>query len=433
MNKLVGLNSKISEAIDKLAEIPIVMVIDENNRLLGVISQGDVRRALERGISPEDKIDKIINRNPLKAVVKGEYIDYPNEDEIERVAIYGKSYIPVVNENGVLVNMYIVNSKKPSFNTYDLIIGGAGYLGSVIAEKLANNKREVMIFDNFIYGIHNRPNEFIKMKRGDILQIEQLTEAISKARSVVLLAGFVGDPASSINPKKSMDLNAFSTAIIADIAKYYGIEYFVFASSCSVYGATKGDEELTEESALNPVSIYANTKIISEKILMEKADSKFKPIIFRMGTLYGPSPRMRYDLVINKFAAKLANGEPIEIYGGNQWRPFIDVRDAAEHYIKAIEGNHKAGIYNIANVNLKIRDLGEIIKRIDDTANIKYVETKEDERNYRVNADKAKKEFGVIFDHPVEQSIIEIRDMPNSKEYFKPIYNNYEYLKLISN
>jgi len=221
-----------------------------------------------------------------------------------------------------------------------LVTGGAGYLGSHLVELLLCNHYKVRVLDNLSFG--DNALKILKKKfkfeliKGDIRDLRVVLNSMEGCDAVVHLAGIVGDPASKLDPIQSAEINYLSTKLVADAASYFQIKQFLFASSCSVYGASK-NRLLSEKSKLNPVSIYAETKLKSEEIILEESQKYLSPTILRAGTLFGYSNRMRFDLVINLFAAQALSKHKIIIEGGNQWRPFVHVKDTALAYLLVLE------------------------------------------------------------------------------------------------
>jgi nucleoside-diphosphate-sugar epimerase len=179
--------------------------------------------------------------------------------------------------------------------------------------------------------------------------------------------------------------------MVAEVAKGNGVQRLIFASTCSVYGAS--DQLLDEHSLLNPVSLYARSKIASEKVLRMMADDNFTPVILRFGTIYGLSGRTRFDLVINLLTAKAVVEGRIPVFGGDQWRPFVHVDDAALAVVKALQAP-RAQVYDqIFNVgsdeqNNTIQHIGELIARLVPTAQLMSSGSDTDRRNYRVRFNK---------------------------------------------
>jgi nucleoside-diphosphate-sugar epimerase len=205
---------------------------------------------------------------------------------------------------------------------------------------------------------------------------------------LVHLAAISNDPSAEANPDLTDEVNFKATLALATAAREKGIR-FVFSSSCSVYGDASG--LLTEDGAVNPLTCYATSKVKSEQALLSMATHTWRPLVLRNGTLFGYSPRMRFDLVVNIFALYSTLSGEIQIFGdGAQWRPFLSVHDCARAFIHLIEKNHLAHLcYNVANENLRIVDVASIFRRINPSIKISHVTVHDpDRRDYRVSAQR---------------------------------------------
>ena len=251
-----------------------------------------------------------------------------------------------------------------------LVIGGAGYIGSALLPKLLADGYRVRVLDLFLYGtnpigsILSHPE--LEIVRADFRRVDALVAGMQGVDHLVHLGGIVGDPACAIDEDLTIDVNLAATRLIGEVAKGNGIKHFVFASTCSVYGAA--DELLTENSALNPLSLYARSKAASEQLLLEMADDRFTPIIVRFGTIHGLSGRTRFDLVVNLLSAKAVFEGCITVFGGDQWRPFLHVDDAADAVAQllCLPPGRGAEIFNVGSnsENYTIAQVGQIVKRI---------------------------------------------------------------------
>jgi nucleoside-diphosphate-sugar epimerase len=247
--------------------------------------------------------------------------------------------------------------------------------------------------------------------------------------SIIHLAGIVGDPASKIDTVESTEINYLSTKLIVDAASYFQIKKFIFASTCSVYGASD-NRLLNESSKINPVSLYAETKLKSENIILNHLSKKVTPIIFRTGTLFGLSERMRFDLVINLFVGQALTEHKIIIEGGEQWRPFLHVEDAANAYLLALQ-NQKSKIHGIFNLggnelNHQLKDIVNFISQEIHSTKIGYSKIT-DKRNYRVSFNKIKKSLDFEPKRTISYGINEIKNAIISKKiksWKNPIYYN---------
>jgi len=207
--------------------------------------------------------------------------------------------------------------------------------------------------------------------------------------------------------------------------------------SCSVYGASETPGvRLTEDSPVNPASLYAEMKLKSEKGIMEAMDDNFSPTILRMATLYGLSPRMRFDLVINSLTAKAVTEGKITIFGGNQWRPLVHVDDAAEAYIRCLEtpiDEVRGQVFNVGSnqQNYKILELGSILQSIIPNVQIENRDELTDERNYSAAFDKISNVLGYTAERTIQDGIAEVKhafDEGIIGDYTDKRYSNYESL-----
>lgn len=446
------------------AGLGIAFIVNENNKFLGLVTDGDIRRAILKGIDIDKTlIEQIMNRNPL--LVKRAWAEEKLQNFLQSSKIlsmvprYEAMKIPVLDENEQVVDILYLSKKKyeeiekPIIRVeYEvresrpvnkvLVIGGAGYLGSILCRKLLEKGYIVRVLDNLMYGdegirdLYNHPDfEFIK---GDMRNLQIVMECLKRMDAVIHLAAIVGDPASSLNPQDTIEINYLSTKLIAELCKYYQINRFLFASTCSVYGTSPTPEaRLDEKSPLNPVSLYAEMKLKSEKGILELVDENFSPTILRMATLYGLSPRMRFDLVVNLLTAKAVMDKNIIIFGGEQWRPNLHVKDAAEAYIKCLEApieKVKGEIFNVGSneQNYQIKEIGEIIHKMIPNAEIIIDKENPDRRDYNVDFDKINKILNYKTEYTIKDGVSEIRDAIIKgliKDYTDSKYSNYKYLQ----
>jgi len=309
-----------------------------------------------------------------------------------------------------------------------LITGGAGYLGSILSRRLLKKGYHVRIMDDLWYGKESikdcLTNDKFELVHADIRNLVETVRALRDVDGVIHLASIVGMPASSIEPRTSEEINYLATKNIAELCQLHNIETYIFASTCSVYGS-QPNKLITEKSPVSPLDYYAKQKFLSERAIgwLNRA-----PTILRFGTLYGFSPRMRFDLVINLFIAQaLCNGK-ITVFGGDQYRPFLHVDDASESILFALEKN-LTGTYNVISENLTIL---EAAKKISDSINcdIEISHENEDIRNYKVSDGKIR-QMGFLPKKNIENAIIEIKQAIESgqiKDFNDPKYNNYKLL-----
>ncbi len=319
-----------------------------------------------------------------------------------------------------------------------LVIGGAGYIGSALLPKLLDKGYEVRLLDLLIYGTEpieellKYPN--LEIMEADFRQIDKVVEAMRDIDAVIHLGAIVGDPACALDEELTIEVNLMATRMIAEVAKGSSVSRFIFASTCSVYGAN--DMLLDERAALNPVSIYARSKIASERVLMSMASDDFAPTILRFGTIYGLSGRTRFDLVVNLLTAKaLVEGE-ITLFGGDQWRPFVHVDDAALAVLNVLEAPMPLVGKEIFNVgseeqNHTIQQIGEMIKQFVPTAKLISKGADADKRNYKVSFAKIQRRLGFKPQWTLERGIQQVMDaLQNGKviDYQDARHSNVKFL-----
>lgn len=276
-----------------------------------------------------------------------------------------------------------------------LVTGGAGYIGSALLPKLLAQGYRVRLLDMLLYGaepiaaILDHPR--LDLVHADFRQIDRVVAAMHGVDAVIHLGAIVGDPACALDEELTIEVNLEATRTIANVAKGFGVDRFVFASTCSVYGASDGI--LDESSELNPVSLYASCKIAAENVLRPMADQGFTPVVLRFGTVYGLSGRIRFDLVVNLLAAKGMIERKITVFGGSQWRPFVHVDDVARAIVMAFEAPRPVVHNHVFNVgsdeqNYTIQEVGEIVHRVIPSAELETSGSDTDRRNYRVSFEK---------------------------------------------
>ena len=302
-----------------------------------------------------------------------------------------------------------------------LVVGGAGYVGGGIVDTLSK-KNEITVYDSLIYESAFRKD--VNFIYGDIRDYKKINSILNNFDAVVWLAALVGDGACSINPTLTHEINSET---VKNLVKNFNGK-IIFLSTCSVYGAQEG--VLDENSEVNPLSEYASSKLIAEKYL-EESDA----IIFRLGTLFGISDqfsRIRLDLVVNILTTKALVDKKMSVFGGEQWRPLLHVKDVANAIEHNISSNTK-GIFNLHYKNFKIIEIAEKIKeKIPDVS----IETTplpfQDARNYQVSSDKLKRETGFEASIELTQGIEEMYNLISSnriKDINDPRYSNQNFLQ----
>jgi nucleoside-diphosphate-sugar epimerase len=283
-----------------------------------------------------------------------------------------------------------------------LVTGGAGYVGSTFIRDALSLGYKVRCLDLLIYGgksligFMNHPNfDFIN---GDIRNRKVIKDSLNNVTTIVHLAAIVGDLPCKVAPSSAYQINFEGTKLIADIAKEKGVKKFIFASTCSNYGVSDSSQYATETSVLNPVSLYAETKIDCERYLSSVSDDKFSTTCLRFATAFGTSFRTRFDLLVNSFAYEAWTTQSIVAFAADTWRPYIHVADMSRillMIIKAPLSKIRGKIFNAGSThqNYLKKDLVEILKAVMPELKTKYIDSIDDRRNYKVSFDKLENTF----------------------------------------
>ena len=334
----------------------------------------------------------------------------------------------------------------PASNGKILVTGGGGYICVVLAEKLVERGYAVKLLDTFYWGME--PIKHIKDKveivQADIRDVGK--EVLKDVFAVIHQAGLSNDPMAEFNPEANFEINTKATKRFAQMCKENRIKRFTFASSASIYdkGLMAKDVLQDENSKVNPKAAYSTSKYKAEQELLKLADKNFCPVIFRQGTVYGFSPRMRYDLVVNTMLKNALIYDRIDVFcGGEQWRPLVDVKDVAEAHIIAAEAAEEkvcGQIFNLVYKNYRVLELAHWVRKalreikgMNPEIEVDYSSRKD--RSYRISGEKIKKILGWEPKISVEESI---KDMVKKIEkygynnYMHPRYYNIEWMKLLN-
>ncbi len=295
-----------------------------------------------------------------------------------------------------------------------LVTGGAGYIGSVLTRKLADKGYKVRVIDSLIFGkdgifdlvAKNR----VELIAEDIRNEEVLKKALSNIDCVIHLAAIVGEPLCNKIPAAARQINELATTKLVSLSKKAGVSRLIYASTCSNYGSSS--ELVDESSPVNSLSLYSETKVHSESIVLDSKDSSFEPCVLRFATAFGLSPRMRFDLLLQEFIRDAFANKKIVVFGPNYWRPLVHVVDISNACILAIENSSSkisGEIYNVGSddQNYKKIDLAEMVRKNISTE-IVVLELRKDPRNYRVSFDKIRTRLGFRNEKTVSDGIAEI-------------------------
>jgi nucleoside-diphosphate-sugar epimerase len=297
-----------------------------------------------------------------------------------------------------------------------LVTGAGGYIGSVLCEQLLDGGHEVRALDRMFFGrqtlahLEDRPG--FQIIRDDIRYVGP--EPFEGVDVVMHLAGISNDPACDLDPRITQEVNVDGTVRVAKHAREAGVSRFIFSSSCSVYGASDGGI-LHEDSPRAPVSLYARTKIESEEDLMGMHSEDFAVTMLRNGTVYGISPRMRFDLVINLMTLYAHRHRKIFVLGGGQqWRPLVHVYDVARAFVAVMDApiDKVAGeVFNVGETdhNFQTVRVAQMVRDVLPYTNVEIVPDDPDRRSYRVGFDKIRDVLGFEITRTPHEGIVEIK------------------------
>jgi nucleoside-diphosphate-sugar epimerase len=330
-----------------------------------------------------------------------------------------------------------VGEKKEIRNV--LIIGGAGYIGSVLTRQLLVKGYKVRVMDSLFFGdacvrdLLNNPN--FELLREDFRHVESMVKSMQDIDAVIHLAGLVGDPACAVNGELTNEINYAATRMLIEVCKGAGVSRVLLASTCSVYGAS--EFLMDERSKTNPISLYAKTKLGSEEVTLKSRTAMLHPTVLRLATVFGYSPRPRFDLVVNLLTARAVQDRRITIFNNDQWRPFVHVSDVARAFVCTLESAPalvSGEIFNVGSYHLNY-SLGGLAEKIQEQIPDLVIEHKEneDKRNYRVSFDKIHSTLGFVCVKRLEDGISEIRKAIETgviKDYRDKAFSNYEHMVL---
>jgi len=323
-----------------------------------------------------------------------------------------------------------------------LLIGGEGYIGSVVSQIFLSKGYNVTSFDNLLYRNHLCTINKVYFDKyhfvhGDMLEKNKLESTIEKSDAVILLAGLVGDPITKKYPEESALINDQGVKNVIDLCAKHNVNKLIFVSTCSNYGFIESDELATEDFELNPLSLYSKSKVNAEKyILSLKGKTEMHPIILRFATAFGLSPRMRFDLTISEFTRELVNGNELLVYDAHTWRPYCHVKDFFRLIQMVLEAPTDKVSYEVFNAGGDVNNATKrmivdfILKKLPD-GKVKYLEHGNDPRNYRVSFEKVKSILGFepIFtiQHGIDELLTAMQNhVFDQVEQNKNYYGNYE-------
>jgi nucleoside-diphosphate-sugar epimerase len=308
-----------------------------------------------------------------------------------------------------------------------LVTGGNGYLGSVLVQRARARGHRVVVVDNRPASPDFAPDDVVSIV-GDVRFPRDWSSALRQVDQVVHLAAIVGDAACDRDADLAWETNYLGTVRLAEQCRRHGVRDLVFASTCSNYGTSAG--RLADVwSPVNPLSLYARTKTLAEHYLLSVRGATLSPSILRFATLYGVSPRMRFDLVVNQLTAAALHDGVITVHGGAQWRPFLHVRDAADAVLATLS-TPTAPVHNCGSTkeNLQIARVAELVAAEVPEARVVISAARSDPRDYRVDFDGIRQQLGFVPRLTVSDGIRELADAIRNghyPDYRAPRYHNH--------
>ena len=300
-----------------------------------------------------------------------------------------------------------------------LVTGGAGYLGAILCRRLLEEGYAVRCFDTLYFGtdaladLRNHPK--FELVKGNVVELDRHPDLFDGIGSVAHLAGLANDPSCDLEPEMTHLANYRATVELAERSLERGAKRFVFASSCSVYGSGTG-LALHEESPMHPVSLYAESKVRAEAKLQQLRSDGLEPVMLRQATLFGLSPRMRFDLAVNVMTLHaMRKGRVFVLGGGQQWRPFLHVADSADVFVRCLQATSDKVAGEVFNVgsdreNYQIAQLGRMVVERVEGATLEEAPGDADRRSYNVSFQKLHDVLEWEPKRSVAQGIEEIRD-----------------------
>jgi len=303
-----------------------------------------------------------------------------------------------------------------------LVTGGAGYVGSTLLPLLLADGHRVRVLDNLVHGGESLLSVWshtcFEFVLGDICHPPDVKVALAGTEGVVHLAAIVGDPACARQPDLARAVNLQASLALIEESHKAGVSRFLFASTCSNYGKMRdADQYVDEETELRPVSLYAETKVAVEKALLEtRREGRWCPTPLRFATIFGVSPRMRFDLTVNEFTMELLTKRRLQVFGEQFWRPYVHVRDAARA-IQLVLGSSaekvRGNVFNVGatDQNFQKQQLVEMIRPFAPGAAVEFVHKDEDPRDYRVSFTRIREQLGFRITRTVAQGVEEVASL----------------------
>lgn len=295
------------------------------------------------------------------------------------------------------------------------VTGAGGYIGSILTKQLLDAGHEVLAIDRFFFGedilSSLKNHKKLKLLKKDIRDLKP--QDLKDLDAVCDLASLSNDPAGEINPELTYDINRDGRIHVAKTTKAAGVARYILSSSCSVYGKGEDNQQLIETSKTEPISVYAKSTLDAEHEILPLSDANFVATALRNATVFGLSPRMRFDLVINLMTLTAFQKRRIIIMGGGeQWRPIVHVLDVARAFMNVVQADAskvQGEIFNVGLSSFQIKNLAYLVREVMSfEVEIEIAPDDADKRDYNVNFDKAKSVLGFVAETQVDQGALEV-------------------------
>lgn len=306
-----------------------------------------------------------------------------------------------------------------------LVIGGAGYVGTALVDKLIEKKQNVTVYDLFIYGNYLNKNKNLNVINGDIRDLKKLRKIIKNFDSIIHLACISNDPSFDLDPDLGKSINFDPFEELVKIAKDNGVSRFIYASSSSVYGV-KSEKNVIESFSLEPLTDYSKYKAMCEDVLLKHNDKTFNCTILRPATVCGYSKRQRLDLVVNILTNIGYNKKIIKVFGGEQFRPNINIFDMCNSYIHVLNqplDKINGEIFNVGFENYTVNQLASLVKEsLPFDVHIEKLKTN-DNRSYHISSQKIKNKIGFENKKTIKDAINDLVEAFEKKLFLNPLTN----------
>lgn len=296
-----------------------------------------------------------------------------------------------------------------------LVSGGAGYFGSVLVPLLLDAGHQVRVLDSLLFGGEGLLGAFAHQRfefaKGDVRSDPDVVAALDDVEAVVHLAALVGEPACAVDPDATRAVNVAAVDRALELCREGGVRHFIFASTCSNYGITGSSEIADEETPLRPISLYAETKVAAERRVVGTADGKLAVTVLRFATIFGLSPRPRFDLLVNELVRDAVCGREVMVYGSQAWRPFVHILDAGRAILSVLRAGEQmtAGrVFNVGVGNYTKGELARIVTEVVPEARMSSAPGRPDPRDYRVAFGRIQDRLGFLAERDVRSGVVEI-------------------------